>query len=245
MKRGQGTARSLQCVRLRTEIRRSRELIDDARAHTRIQRGYARAATRRARDQSVRLLNGWAGARGLPSTVEGRSDDDVYELILDAARQQFDDCGSISLATVDQLGGDRLGGDQLDWVTAASTGVAESVDAMQFRLGEGPCIDALELNMIGVVRAHDHAPAGAATCWPRFTESVAALGVRAFMSISVPWSPLHVGLRAGGRALGAINFYAGEARAFGQADASAEMFGSWAGSLLSGREPGVLHHPSI
>jgi hypothetical protein len=239
MERGQGAAKALHCVQVRSEIQRSRELICGARAHSRVQRGYAGEATRRARDHSARLVNGWADVCGLPSTGEGRAADDVYELVLDAARRQFDDCGSISLTTVDQLGGDEL-----DGVTAASTGVADSADSLQYQLREGPCIDALELNMVGVVRAHGRTPADVSS-WPRFTEAAAALGVRSFMSIAVPWSPLYVGLSAGRRALGAINFYAGRAGGFGQADAFAEMFGCWAGSILSGQEPAALHHTSV
>jgi hypothetical protein len=232
--------RSLLAAQIETEIRSSWDLIDGARVRLRDQRCYAGAATRRARDQSARLVNGWAGVRGLPLTSGGSTDAEVHALILDTARRLFDDCGSISLTTVDQLGGDRL-----DCATVASTGIAESVDELQYQLGEGPCIDAVELDLIGAIRSNDPRPAGAATCWPRFTEAAARLGVHSFMSISVPWTPLRVGLPAGRRALGSINLYARGAHAFGEADVRAEMFGCWAGSMLSGQEPVALYHEGV
>lgn len=88
---------------------------------------------------------------------------------------------------------------------AASDDLVEAADALQYQLGEGPCLSALHQRE--AFRIHDTATEDR---WPRWTESVAPLRVRAVLS-----TPMLVD----GEAAGAIKVYSREPGAYDEPDA--------------------------
>jgi GAF domain-containing protein len=98
--------------------------------------------------------------------------------------------------------------------TVAFTGaMADLMDAAQYRLGEGPCLEAarsVEWTAILVRDLQDDSR------WPTITaEDVAASGARSMISVSLFAGPT---LGAGGvrQAVGSLNIYAGTPGAFGE-----------------------------
>lgn len=232
-------ALSLLRVRARACTTDSRELISDAHDHALRQRRYARAALMHAQQQAEETINRWPATHGLAATRRGQTHEYALGLILGTAQALFNGCGSVSLTTVDQLDGRR------PYRTAASTGIAEALDAAQYRLGQGPCIEALELDMVADVRAGDLTADRESDSWPRFCRVAVALGIRSSLSISLPWTAFRVGLHAEQRPLASINFYAGEPHAFVQTEHHARMLGCWAGSIATGKEPAEIHRASF
>lgn len=191
---------------------------------------------RRVDRLTARTFNMWPAARGLPVDRGTRTDRQVLVLVLDSAQTFVENGASVSLTTVDQLGGD-----QLPYCTAVATGLAAALDAVQYESREGPCIEAVELDLVACARADDLSTAEAARLWPDFAKQASALGVRSALSIAVPWTAIDVGLQADQRALGAINFYAGEAHAFDDAEVYARKLSCWAGSVVTGRTPAEIN----
>lgn len=203
------------------------------RSRSQAQRRSADAAGARAREQIDGLYNDWARRRGLVVANPGQWSIDAVTVVLTTARSVFGGCESVSLFTVEQLGGEGP-----PHRTAASTGRAANLDAAQLVLGEGPGMDAVDLDMLAAVR--DLGAPGDTPIWARFDHAAKALGIHSYMSIAVPWTAWRVGLHPERRALGAINFYAPQPHAFGQPDRSAMRLGAWAASILSGRTPGEM-----
>lgn len=92
------------------------------------------------------------------------------------------------LAAVSSDGGDALGGVAVTMTVAeagsvtagASTELAREVDALQYRLGQGPCLDALS------GRGGRYVPdLGAETIWGDYGPGAAALGARCCLSVPV------------------------------------------------------------
>jgi hypothetical protein len=105
--------------------------------------------------------------------------------------------------------------------TVASTGdVPRLVDALQYRLGEGPCLSAIGSH--GVTRADDLATA---TQWPAFAPAcVEATPVRSMFSVRLVLS---------GENRAAMNFYAERPHAFDDADTgTGAIFGPFAALAL-------------
>ena len=106
---------------------------------------------------------------------------------------------------------------------AWTSDLPRSVDALQERLGEGPCLDAVWRQL--VVRVGN---VGADPRWPTFAEQAPALGVGGMMCFQ---------LFVEGDQLGAMNLYSAIPNAFG--DESEEiglMFASHAAIALAGAE---------
>jgi hypothetical protein len=219
-------------ARIRARTDSSRRLIRRAHLRAQAQDRLALAARQRAQQRVEANVDRWPRAHGLAPAVPGRRYDESLTIVLTAASALFGGCRAVSLTTVDQIGDGRP-----RHRTAAATGNAEALDAAQFRLAQGPGLDALELDLTAVVRADDLQTGGDAAQWPLFAHAAEALGVRSAMSISVPWNAARVGLQAEHRALGAINLYAAERHAFTQSELYTLMFGAWAASILSGMRP--------
>lgn len=232
-----GATTSALLARVRSQVVDAQRLIGRAHHRARDQDEWAHAVRRRTRQRVGCTVDRWSRAHRLASLTDRREHDEALGLVLEAARRLFGHCRSVSLATVDQLEDPRR-----PYRTAASSGVAATVDAAQFRLGEGPCVDALELDIGAVIRVDDLTAGAAASEWPSFDEAAAALGVRSVLSVSLPWNAGQVGLHAERHALGAITFYAGEDHAFAQSEIYALLFGAWAGSLVTGVAPGEFCH---
>jgi GAF domain-containing protein len=88
---------------------------------------------------------------------------------------------------------------------ACSDPVAAAVDAVQYELGNGPCLHAMRDGH--VVRIED--TAGKAR-WPEFERRAAAHGIRSCLAMP---------LKSDGRRVGALNMYARDVSAFGVAEA--------------------------
>jgi GAF domain-containing protein len=103
---------------------------------------------------------------------------------------------------------------------ACSDEIAGQVNALQYRLGDGPCLAALADGTL--VRSEDLA---ADARWPRFAPEAVALGVRSVLSLP---------LIAQDQVIGALNLYAREPSAFGQAQvAEAGKFAENAAGALA------------
>jgi GAF domain-containing protein len=103
---------------------------------------------------------------------------------------------------------------------AASDTVVEQADALQYLLGEGPCLSALRSSQ--TVRVDD---TRSDTRWPRWTEAVEPLGMRAALS-----TPMHV--KAG--SIGAIKVYSRQPGAYDErGERVLALFASQAAILLA------------
>ncbi|MFC5137254.1 GAF domain-containing protein [Actinomycetospora rhizophila] len=224
-------------ARLRARIESSRSMVGRARTRSETQDRDATEARARAREHLGRMITDWIAVNGLATEPVERDYEDVLHLVLDATRAVYPGCSSISVTTVDQLEG------EVDpYTTVLGTGVSPAVDDLQYRLHEGPTVDALELDMVIPVRADDLAGPEDAERWPRLCRAIGDLGIRSALSIAVPWSALRNGLRADRRALGAINLYAPEPHAFAEPEMRAMMLGSWAGAVVTGHRPTEVFH---
>ena len=106
---------------------------------------------------------------------------------------------------------------------AATSQLPSTVDALQGRLGEGPCLDAVWQQQ--VVRVHDVAADGR---WPEFSAQAAALGVRSMLCFR---------LFVEDDRLGALNLYSRQVHAFDdEAEEIGLVFASHAAVALAGAE---------
>ena len=107
-------------------------------------------------------------------------------------------------------------------VTAAATDdVVARADALQYELGQGPCLTAWDER--DVVRVDD---LGRETRWPRWVEAVRGLGLGSALSSPVV---------AGAEALGAMKVYASAPGAYGEREERLlTMFATQAAVLLAG-----------
>ena len=144
-----------------------------------------------------------AEAQSVPSS---QTPQDVVEL----AVQVLPGC---EWATITWLRGQKLG-------TAASTDpVIDRVDALQYRLEEGPCVVAAWSEPSCLV--HDTATDAR---WARWTPTVLALGVRSVLSLR---------LAVPGRTIGILSLYASKPTVFADGDIeSAREFASRAAAAL-------------
>jgi GAF domain-containing protein len=124
--------------------------------------------------------------------LEGASFEEHLEQIVDLTSRTIPTSTAVSVTTVDEHGTYR---------TAASTGDrADAVDARQYDLAAGPCIEAFETGeeqIVEDVRADDR--------WPDVNELAAELGFGSLLAVP---------LRAAGRTIGALNVFAADAGAF-------------------------------
>ncbi|MFL6143782.1 MAG: GAF and ANTAR domain-containing protein [Labedaea sp.] len=104
--------------------------------------------------------------------------------------------------------------------TAATDAVVERADALQYQLGQGPCLTAWEQHR--VVRVDDIAGDDR---WPEWARAVAEVGVRSVLSAP---------LVAGSGSLGAVKVYAAQPRMFGEREERLlTMFATQAAILLA------------
>jgi GAF domain-containing protein len=88
---------------------------------------------------------------------------------------------------------------------ACSDPVAAQVDAVQYELGNGPCLHAMrDGHMVRIEDTTDKAR------WPEFERRAASHGIRSCLALP---------LRSKGQRVGALNLYARDASAFGAAEA--------------------------
>jgi GAF domain-containing protein len=137
-------------------------------------------------------------------------DEFVQELAVQAAGLV---AGSLSCGITMRRGGQ-------DSTVGCSGEQATAVNDLQYRLGQGPCLTALEQGC--PVRVDDTA---AETRWPAFTPAAARRGVRSCLSLP---------LIARDQTVGALNFYALDPMAFGAEETHrAERFAEPAAGALA------------
>jgi GAF domain-containing protein len=118
--------------------------------------------------------------------------------------------------------GITLSGPDGDRVTAAATDdVVERADALQYELGQGPCLTAWEQRT--VVRVDD---LSRETRWPEWVRAVAGSGL---------CSTLSAPMTTGGRTLGALKVYAADPGVYGEREERLlTKFATQAAILLAG-----------
>ncbi|MFD0203336.1 MULTISPECIES: GAF and ANTAR domain-containing protein [Saccharothrix] len=117
--------------------------------------------------------------------------------------------------------------------TVAPTGdVVATIDEVQFRTGQGPCLDAIAEHRVfrtGDLIAEDR--------WPAFTPEAAATGLRSMLSYR---------LFVSDTTLGALNLYSRARDAFGdQADDDGRLFAAHAAIALAGAQTEAQLHLAI
>jgi GAF domain-containing protein len=111
---------------------------------------------------------------------------DLLEQVLALTAEAVTSCAAVSVTVVDDDGGYTT--------AAASSDDARAIDAAQYELLEGPCIDALrsgEVHRVGDLAAEER--------WPAFRERARSLGYRTVLAVP---------LRAGADVVGALNVFA-------------------------------------
>ena len=130
---------------------------------------------------------------GLMSAI-GSLADDSLSWVTHAARD--------TLAGVDWASISVLHGDDHFETIGSTNPLAAKADALQYELGEGPCVDALR----GAALA-SFDDVTAATSWPRYGARVAQLGVRSQAALR---------LQHDGRTVGSLNLYGTRAGALSE-----------------------------
>jgi GAF domain-containing protein len=133
-----------------------------------------------------------AGLTGLSQLVTGRGT--LEQLLTEVAT-----FGQLAVPGADGAGVTMIEAGEPDTIVASAAFVRD-VDAIQYRLGEGPCISAA-----ATARTHGSDSLGQDESWPRFGPLAAGLGVHS--AISLP-------LILNGDVLGALNVYAHQRNAF-------------------------------
>lgn len=101
------------------------------------------------------------------------------------------------------------------WTTPAFTGVlAQRVDAMQYALGQGPCLEAATAVEWTAILVRD---LPGEKRWPALAAQGAGAGARSVMSVSLFAGP-SLGARGSHQAVGSLNLYASTVAAFGESE---------------------------
>jgi GAF domain-containing protein len=111
---------------------------------------------------------------------------------LDAVLQTIVEVAARSLPGVDHVGITLAHSDGAMETKAATDDFVLQLDRIQYELGEGPCVHAMEASKVVVENAKDDPR------WPRFMKPAAELGLRAQMGLR---------LYADARTLGGLNMY--------------------------------------
>lgn len=227
---------SLLRARVHDRVERSRKLLSSVRDRTREHQGRALHAFIRAEHQLNRAAAGLPAIYRLPVPDGEGLSEDVLALVLDAARSVFRGCLSTSVSAAFPGAVAREHG----LVTVAATGLAESLDAAQYRLAEGPVVDAVELQQVGAVHADDFDDEEVLRTWPRFGEIALRTGICSALSIALPWSTA-----APHPVATTVNLYSADTRTLAAPEARGLVLGSWAGAVLTGREPAEVYDAVI
>lgn len=111
----------------------------------------------------------------------------LLEQVLELTAEAVDSCAAVSVTVVDERG---------RYVTAAASSTdAREVDATQYELDEGPCIDSLHTGQV-----HYLADVQTEQRWPGFCERARQFGYRTVLAVP---------LTAGRDTIGALNVFAG------------------------------------
>jgi GAF domain-containing protein len=167
------------------------------------------------RSSTTDLTVAEALAHATESINESRTFQDTLDAIVHATRTSVPEFDHVSISV--RHGNRRLetkaGTDQLVW----------ELDSVQYEIGEGPCVQAIEEEPVVVVQDLRHEQR-----WPRYIAAAAAKGVR---------SQVAVRLFSKGRHMGGLNLYSTD---HDEVDAScvatARLFATHAGVVLGHAE---------
>lgn len=121
-------------------------------------------------------------------TLNRQSYDDILKSIVDAA--------ALSLPGIDHVGITIAHSDGRLETLASSDDLVRELDALQYELGEGPCVYAIEAGDVVTVNHLRHEQR-----WPRFVPEALALGLKAQMGLQ---------LHADTQKMGGLNLYSTE-----------------------------------
>jgi GAF domain-containing protein len=137
--------------------------------------------------------------------------DAVLQRIVDLGVRHLERCDGASLMFV-QRGGAIA-------TPSFSSAIAQATDRVQYETGEGPCLTSMDTHRTVVID-----DLATETRWPRFAARALELGVRSMCSFRLFLEE---------DTMGALNFYANAARAFGRRDVLlGEVFASHAAVAL-------------
>jgi GAF domain-containing protein len=159
---------------------------------------------------SSNLAVATALAHASESINDSRTYEETLDAIVHATRTSLPEFGhvSISLRRRDGAFETAAGTDQLVW----------ELDGVQYDLGEGPCVEAVEHEPVVVVRLHHEQR------WPEYVAAAAARGVR---------SQVAVRLFSSNRHIAGLNLYSTEHDEVDQASvATARLFATHAAIIL-------------
>jgi GAF domain-containing protein len=142
--------------------------------------------------------------------VDFDSFDATLQQIVDLARLAIANCSMAGLTLLDRTG---------PYTAVATSEVAGQVDAVQYEVGSGPCLDAYRQQVV-----HRIPSTRSDSSWPEFSRRAAENGVLATLS-----HPLLVG----GDGMGALNLYADHEGAFANDEQAAQVFATHASITLS------------
>ena len=114
----------------------------------------------------------------------------------DLIMQLIEDCSAVSITVLDGSEPPRTAASTADWAT--------ELDCRQYRLDDGPCLDAARRQIVQRVDFHE-----ARQRWHDFTAAATDVGVASFLS---------AGFSTGDRMLGSVNLYGAGDHAFDSLD---------------------------
>lgn len=224
-----------QRARIRSRVASSRALMTRARARSRQNELRAHAGF----ENAEALLN--HAARALPAVYRfsdlAAAGGDLPAYVREAAHSVYHRSEWISVVAVDAGSAAPP-----TTRTLAATGRAEELDEAQRTCGEGPGLDAIDLDQVAVLTVPDLAADEAYRSWPRFAVLATDLGARSAVSVALPWRRFRgPGQPADRLVVGAINLYATQAHVFGEPEATGLLLGAWVAAELSGRDPAEIY----
>lgn len=223
-------------ARIRDRVDGSRELLTAVRHRTLDHRERALSGFTTAERQLDRVAGGLPAVYRLGTPGSTARSEDALAVVLEAARAVYRGCESTSVTTVTHSVG---AGGHLP-ATAIATGLAASLDTVQFGLREGPLVDAVELRQVGSVLAPDLEDEEVRRTWPRFGEIARRAGVRSVLSIGLPWA-----LGARRPVPAAVTLYATDTATLSAPEARGLVLGAWAGAVLTGQRPADVYDAII
>ncbi len=145
--------------------------------------------------------------------------EELLHQVVSLARRSVPGADSVTVSLIKERGYET---------PAASDDLGRDLDNTQYKLDEGPCVEALKTHQLVSFRVDEGEP------FPRFAEEAASKFVSAVLS-----TPLH----AGAKGIGALNMYSGTLDAYPEDQVeTARLFAEQAGVILAN---GIAYNSSI
>jgi transcriptional regulator with GAF, ATPase, and Fis domain len=128
---------------------------------------------------SPRLAVAAALARASESINDSRTFQDTLDAIVHSTRASLPEFGHVSISV-------RKGGARFE-TSAGTDQLARELDSIQYDLGEGPCVRAIESEPVVVVQHLRHEQR-----WPRYVPAAAARGIRSQVAVRLFTDSKHI-----------------------------------------------------